>query len=309
MIFVGEVHTGLLRNSSAVDSRTAVSLMGLKAGAPVRHRERPIRFAASPEILTGLDCLLLSSPEIRAVGTASSHAVLTGGQVLQCATSIHVVQSDAPRRLRWSHYMSCPGTVEAINRLDAGRFAEGYLAASPAGSTMDLSAVNGHLHARLQSSEGLDGSVAFRVPPLRLRWVAIPDSHATTVDLSIGRDGLRRLVLRLRRRDRAAISTLAEDVALHDWLLNSVQKLLDTSRIGGAGLPDVVRRLTPAGNYLLHLWMPGARLDDELRPIWESLEEKSGFSRLWRVSIDRIRDQLFLAAASRQLDPTPSNTA
>jgi len=55
--------------------------------------------------------------------------------------------------------------------------------------------------------------------------------------------------------------------------------------------------------------MPGARLDDELRPLWESLEERSGFSRLWRVSIDRIRDQLFLAAASRQLDPTPSNTA
>jgi hypothetical protein len=309
MIFVGEVHTGLLRNSSAVDSRTAVSLMGLKAGAPVRHRERPIRFAASPEILTGLDCPLLTSPEIRAVGTASSHAVLTGGQVLQCSTSVHVVQSDAGRRLGWAHYMSCPGTVEAINRLDPGRFADGFLATAGVGSTMDLSAVNGHMHARLQSSEALDGTVAFRVPPLRLRWVAQPAVGRVGVDLSIGRDGVRRLILRQRQIDRAAISTLAEDIALHDWLLNSVQRLLDGSRIGGASLPDVVRRLTPAVNYLLHLWMPGARLDDELRPLWKSLEERSGFSRLWRVSIDRIRDQLFLAAASRPLDPTPSNTA
>lgn len=309
MIFVGEVHTGLLRNSSPVDSRTAVSLMGLKAGTPVRHRERPVRFAVSPEILTGLDCPLLPSPEIRGVGTVSSHAVLTGGQILQCSSSVHIVQSDAGRRLRWSHYMSRPGTVEAINRLDARRAADGFLASASAGRAMDLSAVNAYLHGRLQGSDGLDRSVAFRMPPLRLRWVAVPDGRRTSAEFTIGHDTVRTLVLRQPQIDRAAVCTLAEDIAMHDWLLTSVQKLLDSSRIGGTGLPDVVRRLTPAVNYLLHLWMPGARLDDELRPVWESLEERSGFSRLWRVSIDRIRDQLFLAAASRQLDPTPSNTA
>ena len=145
---------------------------------------------------------------------------------------------------------------------------------------------------------------------LVLDWVArINLVHAavkatpTSLSFSVGRDGFRSFTLRLPDIDGTDVPALCEDIALHDWLLSSIQRLIEGSRIGGADLGDVVRRLTPAVNFLLHLWMPGARLDDEMRTAWKSLEERSGFTRQWRASIDRVRDQLFLAAATTRLGP------
>jgi len=302
MIFVGEVHTSLLRHSTAVDTATAVSLLELKAGSPVRYGERPVRYAVSPEILTGLDCRLAATQDVRGVGTAASRGILVGGQILQCSTSVRIVASAEGRRLPWSHYMSHPGIVETVNKADKARLLEGFLNAPGAPSTMDLGALNNHTHNRIQAHGELDKRVAFRVPPVRLRWAAI-QATPTSLSFSVGRDGFRSFTLRLPDIERADVPALCEDIALHDWLLSSIQRLIEGSRIGGADLGDVVRRLTPAVNFLLHLWMPGARLDDEMRAAWKSLEERSGFTRQWRASIDRVRDQLFLAAATSRLEP------
>lgn len=303
MIFVGEVHTSLLRHSIAVDTSTAVSLLELKAGTPVRYGERPVRYAVSPHVLSGLDCRLASTQEVRGVGTAASRAVLIGGQILQCSSSVHIVQSAGDgRRQAWSHYLSRPGVVETVNKANPTNLLDGFLAAPLAPSTMDLGALNSHLHTRVQSHERLDRKTPFRMPPVRLRWGAIAAS-SPSLSFTVGQDGYRSFVVRLPEVDRPGVLDLCEDIALHDWLLSSVQRLLETSRIGGADLRDVVKRLTPAVNFLLHLWMPGARLDDEMRAAWTSLEERSGFTRQWRASIDRVRDQFFLASATGRLGP------
>jgi hypothetical protein len=46
--------------------------------------------------------------------------------------------------------------------------------------------------------------------------------------------------------------------------------------------------------HLLHLWMPGARVDRSLAPLWDVLEREPGFTRQWRTLVRRIRDQLAL---------------
>jgi len=42
---IGEVHTGLLLTSTAVSADTAVELLAIVPGLPVRTRQRPIRYA------------------------------------------------------------------------------------------------------------------------------------------------------------------------------------------------------------------------------------------------------------------------
>src|SRR5260370_19185363 len=53
---IGEVHTGLLLTSTAVSADAAAELLAIVPGGSVRTRQRPIRYALSPEVLTGVDC-------------------------------------------------------------------------------------------------------------------------------------------------------------------------------------------------------------------------------------------------------------
>ena len=53
---VGEIRTGLLRNSSALPRSTVAQLVNLVPGEPVRQSERPIAHALSPEVANGVDC-------------------------------------------------------------------------------------------------------------------------------------------------------------------------------------------------------------------------------------------------------------
>ena len=52
---------------------------------------------------------------------------------------------------------------------------------------------------------------------------------------------------------------IAEDVALHDWLLSTVLEIVGKSALGVIERQAALQRLLPAIDYLLHLWMPGAR--------------------------------------------------
>jgi hypothetical protein len=112
---------------------------------------------------------------------------------------------------------------------------------------------------------------------------------------------LRTVELHTSCEDPQELAALCEDIALHDWLLTTVVKLIDHSRIASAPRHEVIERLLPALDHLLHLWMPGARLTEGSRLIWQSLEEGVGFTRQWQASVDRIRDQLSLATITRLL--------
>jgi hypothetical protein len=68
--------------------------------------------------------------------------------------------------------------------------------------------------------------------------------------------------------------------------------MIERSRIGGESRAHTVERLRPAIDHLLHLWMPAARVSQDLLELWDYLERWPGFSRQWRVSVDRIRDQI-----------------
>ncbi|GAB3965390.1 hypothetical protein [Plantactinospora veratri] len=58
MLTLGEVHTGLLQNSSSLSLENTAQLLDLLVGQRVRRSERPIAYAVSPDQLTGVDCRL-----------------------------------------------------------------------------------------------------------------------------------------------------------------------------------------------------------------------------------------------------------
>ncbi|CAM5643812.1 putative protein OS=Streptomyces tendae OX=1932 GN=GUR47_09795 PE=4 SV=1 [Streptomyces tendae] len=64
----------------------------------------------------------------------------------------------------------------------------------------------------------------------------------------------------------AELAALCDDLALHDWLLTTVVRMLDGLRLGAGAAQDAgaVVPTRPAVDHLLHLWMPGARAGREL---------------------------------------------
>src|SRR5688572_6354031 len=100
---MGEVHTGLLQNSSAVTPDLTEALLEVAFGQRVRGGARPIAYAISPETLTGVDCALPAAkgPRPRAIGTAASHTVITGGHIVQGHSRVRVVASTSTQRQPW----------------------------------------------------------------------------------------------------------------------------------------------------------------------------------------------------------------
>ncbi len=302
MILVGEVHTGLLRKSAALTAGGAAAVLELKPGAPVSYGDRPVRFAVSPDLFTGVDCSLASTHATpRGIGTVGSRATIIGGQVLQGSSFTTLIPAPEPRRLPWSHYLAQPAVVETVGRFQPDSLGQGFLHAPIPPSTLDLGAVNARLVKLVQARPGLDKGPAFRAQPARLRWSAREAKNEDpSVTFSIQRNTLRTVELRCVLADLPVAVAICEDIAFHDWLLTTLIKLLDHSMIGAAPRRDVVGRLLPAVDFILHLWMPGARLDGAARLIWQGLEERAGFSRQWAISVDRVRDQFSSAMARPQ---------
>jgi hypothetical protein len=171
---------------------------------------------------------------------------------------------------------------------------------------VDLGAVGERLLAELLARPQLDRRPPFKSRRTRLRWSAVrsgdtdgvPRGRFTIVD-----DTERTLRLEVGSVDPEALARLCEDLALHDWLLTTLIQMVDRSGLGTAPGPDAVIRLSPAVDHLLHLWMPMARVDLILMPLWESLESKPGFTRQWQALVQRIRDQLALQSVTLQGKP------
>ena len=310
MLLVGEVRTSLLTHSAPMPADAGERLLSLLAGAPVRRSERPIARVVSPARYTGVDCVLAagSGRTVRSVGTVSSHAVLTGGRVLQGSAAVEIVRSAQTRRLPWSHYLARPGRAEVIG----GRYREPDVAAafleapgpSPAGADdrLDLGAIAQHTVNTVYEDAVLDFHAPLKSGETRLRWAAtwtVPGGEAGDVVAFVLRPtDVRTARIETAAADPAAIVALCEDLALHDWLLTTLTAVIERSLRGDRGGTRALHQLRPAVDCLLHLWMPGAHVGDELAAVWDGLERRPGFSRQWLTAVQRIRD--FLAVRTLQ---------
>ncbi len=313
MLTLGEVHTGLLGNRSSVTQRLATQMLCLLVGERVRRSERPIMYAVSPDLLTGVDCRLATSSgaRVRGIGTVVSRAAITGGHVLQGSTYAQVVTSGANRRLPWSHYLSRPGVIETLGKTDRVDLAGGFLTAKQAPISLDLGAISGRVMDMVQRSTELDRIPPFKMARTRLRWVVSVDAAqpaASHARFTINSATVRTLRLTVVENDLSAAVELCEDLALHDWLLTALLEMIQRSRIGEGPRPQVVDRLRPAIDYLLHLWMPAARLKESMLPLWGSLERQPGFTKQWEASVSRIRDQVALSTIAQLGAAAEKNT-
>ncbi|MFF8876689.1 SCO2521 family protein [Streptomyces flaveolus] len=309
----GEVRTCLLPTRQALDIRAAAQLLGLRADERVLLSERPNLYARSPDTLTGVDCHLPSAngARIRAVGTVVARAALTEGRVLQASAHFRVPAAGPDQRRSWGHYLVRPGVVEPLGRLPREAVAQGVLGGGRHGD-LDVGLIADGLLTRLLRHPLLDHRPPLRSRPTRLRWAALPAAPGEGPSIerfTLAEDELRTVLLRVPEDTAGGdLAALCDDLALHDWLLTTLVRMLDGIRLGAG--PEhgfaVVEALRPAVNHLLHLWMPRARVPQELAALWDPLEERPGFTRQWRTLVQRIRDQLTLHAipsAHREVEP------
>jgi hypothetical protein len=298
MLVLGEVRTGLLQNSTALSKIDAAHLLDLVMGERVRVSERPIHHAASPERLVGVDCPLSSQSRasVRGVGTVLTRAAVTEGHVLQ-GSAYTRIRPGAGRRLPWAHYLGHPGLVETIGRSNDEDLARGFLGPARPPGALDLGAICDRAMDEVQRSPRLDRRITLRTAPTSLRWAAAPDADpAGTLQFTVVSPTLRTLRVAVASERLEAAVTLCEDLALHDWLLTTLLTMIDRHLTSAASDARNVGRLRPAIDHLLHLWMPAARVDEELLPVWERMERRPGFTRQWNACVSRIRDQVTVNA-------------
>ncbi|WP_328427761.1 SCO2521 family protein [Streptomyces sp. NBC_00443] len=299
----GEVRTCLLPSFQALDARAAAQLLRLRADVHVRVSERPSMYVLSPEVLTGVDCRLpaANGTKVRGVGTVAARAALTEGRLLQSTAYFSLPAAGPDMRRPWGQYLVRPGLVEPFGKLPQQATADGVLRGAGRGE-LDLGMISEGLLAQLRRHALLDRRVPFKSSPTRLRWVARrtpAGERASLANFTVAEGGLRTVELLLPEDVPAsAAAGLCEDLALHDWLLTTVQHMLDNNRIGAIDGPSVVEALHPVVVHLLHLWMPRAHVDPALGHLWDVLEEKPGFSRQWENLSRRIRDRLALQAVA-----------
>jgi hypothetical protein len=300
MLTIGEIHTGLVQNWTSLTEPRTTQVLALVPGIPVRRSERPIAHAMSPDVLTGVDCRLATSSgaRVRGIGTAVSRATITGGRVLQGSAYAQVTKGDADRRLLWSHYLARPGIIETLGKTDFADLASGFLTTKPAPMILDLGAVSGRVMDRVQQSSEFDRKPPFRMARTRMRCVVTLHETAgedSKAQFTIHDETTRTLRLTVGANDLPAAVELCEDLALHDWLLTALLQLIEQNRHHRSARPQLINRLHPVIDHLLHLWMPAARLDKSMVPLWQSLEQQPGFTKQWAASVSWVRDQVSLS--------------
>jgi hypothetical protein len=305
MLIAGEVHTGLLRGRHPVPAGEAQRLADLVRGEPVVVSERPISYVRSPSAPVGVDCPIIQpgrSRAIRGVGTVLQRVTLTGGHALQGSAyaTLRAAESETGGRQPWSYYLARPGVVEALGRAQWPAIAAELAAPDRGPHALDLGGIAGQALTRTQRGVTASGRTRLPTARTRLRWTAEPcaGDQSPGVRFVLRRDDLR--LLRIEAPEDAtaeALAAVAEDVALHDWLLTTLIEVVGKAAVGVLDRDTALRRLAPAVDYLLHLWMPAARGDDLAAGVWAALDHRPGFTRQWEALVHRIRDQLTVAAA------------
>ncbi|MFI5958778.1 SCO2521 family protein [Cryptosporangium sp. NPDC051539] len=294
---IGEIHTALLQHSVALPNETVRRLLAWSSDDPVRVSERPLTRAVSPVVLTGVDCALLTSKKsARGIGTVGSSVAIVDGRVLQSSSFVRLVRVESSRRLPWSYYLSRPATVDVQGRASDAAVVDGFAAGEPEDDRgLDLGAISTRAMGRVTGSAELDRRPPFRIQRNRFRWTwsgRRDDGRAGSVRFRMTGDFERTVRLAVDGVDLDDVVDLCTDLALHDFLLTTLQRLLNRARETGSPLAG---RLRPAVEQLLHLWMPGAHLTPALAPVWAGFERDPGFSRQWDASVNRVRDQIAVA--------------
>jgi hypothetical protein len=309
-VMVGEIVTGLLMHSAALNTADTRTLLDLMPGERVLSQERPVPTVVSPDLVRAVACPMrtASGRSAHGVGTMYSRARVAGGRVVQASTRAMLVPTLIGRRLPWSHYLAAPSTVEIIGWRDTDELADGFITDAVTGPYLQPGAVSETVLARIQASHALDRNPAFRARRTRLRWSATFDAGRARPagELVLVDETLRTLRIALPADDDLrleAVAALCEDIALHDWLLTTVTGIAHL--IGTA--PDdegAVHRLRPAIDHLLHLWMPGAALSHDASDFAEELDADLGLTRQWQACVDRIRDFMALRALELMISQT-----
>jgi hypothetical protein len=303
-LLIGEVHTGLLQHSSALPPSDVVDLLRLRPGEGVRTIERPMRYAVSPVVLTGVDCRLGTAGGVRVVGTLLSRSTVIGGHVLQASSVARIRRGARGRRAEWSRYLAAPGELETMGRPIPEQVTLDFLAEERSAAGLDLAALNVRLMDTVQASSGLDRRPPFRTARTRLRWVA-ELSGTSRIHFGLEETNLRSLRLGIPESELAgwsAVASFCEDIALHDWLLSCLLQMMDRVGVGRQHEEGLAHRLQPIIDHLLHLWMPASRADEEFLPLWLGLDRRVGFSRQWETSANWIRDQIGVGYLYRRPD-------
>lgn len=291
---VGEVHTGLLLTSTAVPAETAAALLAILPGGSVRTRQRPVRYAWSPEVLTGVDCFAptVGRREIRIVGTLATQVSLTDGHIVQARTHATLTPEPHGRRRPWAHYLAEPGVVEVLGTASEEKLATGFLSGPATTTALDLGAVNLRTLAAIQRNTQLDHNPPFHSRRTQLRWSAEAAKGRQEMVFTLGANGLRTVRLRTDEPDPRALADFCTDLALHDWLLSALLDLVDRAVARSRPAVEVISLLRPGIDHLVHAWMPAAHLTKTLNVIWQDFDLRSGFSLQWHKTVQRIRDQL-----------------
>ncbi|MFB9448676.1 hypothetical protein Dvina_05640 [Dactylosporangium vinaceum] len=303
-MLIGEIHTGLVQHSTALSLPEMVQLLQLREGAHVATSVRPTSYAASAEIPDGVDCMLPSAAHrrVRAVGTMLSRASIIGGRVIQASAAASVETSAAGRRLAWPHYIARAGRLEVIGKWDPADMVDGFLRPRPGAAAeeerLEPGGIATRLIDRVQMAEALDRSPPLRAARTHLRWaVHIDEARADDglLTFTVDADGQRSLEMVLGSQDAAEAEGLCRDLALHDWLLTTVNAALDAAHTAPPGAVPRAARLGPVVEHLSRLWTPGARVAPAMLTAWEQLERRPGFTRQWQSSIAAARDLLAVA--------------
>jgi hypothetical protein len=291
---IGEVHTGLLLTSTAVSADAAEELLAIVPGRSVRTRQRPIRFAWSPEVLAGVDCSLplAERREVRIVGTAATQLSLTDGRILQAGSHTTLRHDYGGRRRPWAHYLAQPGVLEVLGKASEESLATGFLHGPSTVTALDLGAVNVRALAAIQRSEWLDRDPPFRSRRTRLRWSAESSDSEQEIVFTLGTDGLRTVRLRAMESNPRALADFCADLALHDWLLSTLLDIVERAVAQRRPAAELISMLRPGIDHLVHAWMPAVHASSALDAMWQELDLRSGFSLQWQKTVERIRDQL-----------------
>jgi hypothetical protein len=313
LLTVGEVHTGLLLTSTAVSDDTAAELLAIVPGRSVRTRQRPIRYAWSPDVLTGVDCSapLAGHREARVVGTLATRLSLTDGRIIQARTHASFGDDPVGRRRPWAHYLMQPGVLEVLGKVSEEGLAAGFLLGPTSTAVLDLGAVNMRILAAVQRGAGLDRNPPFRSRRTRLRWSAEYSDLEQEIVFTLGADGLRTVRLRAAEPDPRALADFCADLALHDWLLSTLLDIVDRALARNRRAAELIRMLRPGIDHLVHAWMPAAHVSKSMDRIWQELDLRAGFSLQWQKTVERIRDQLsvgVIEALQPSIDPPRSES-
>jgi hypothetical protein len=291
---IGEVHSGLLMTSAAVSTDAATALLATLPGGAVRTRQRPVRYAWSPEVLTGVDCLapLASQREVRIVGTTATRVCLTDGYLVQVSTHATLKYDPVGRRRPWGHYLAKPAVLEVLGTEGEENLAVGFLSGPASRRALDLGAVNIRALAAIQRSSYLDHNPPFRSRRTRLRWSAQSAESGQEMTFTLGGDGLRTVRLQCDETDPRALADFCDDLALHDWMLSTLLDIVDRAMARSRPAIELIGLLRPGIDHLVHAWMPAAHVSQSLIGAWHDFDLRSGFSLQWQRTVERIRDQL-----------------